>query len=282
MSTPSPPPLVDSPQARPAPPQTTEPVFYDPPVVVDRKRVGGKEVVLLTRSPDADPLWPTMGTGGELVVDEQGCVRLQTPGAMDDFLLEWPPGFSLGTDGGELLVLDDEGQEVARVGEEIAVGGGSGTSSEGRGDVPRECRRGEYWSIRNVRASPVTPQVELVSENETATFFRYSRALDFRGLRRGELSGELALADGDYGKWHVVGAEGFGADYVPLWPPGHYARTTDGGEVEVLDGSGRVVARTGERVSLRGGEIPEAGAPRELERLPEGTTGCPGSYWVVR
>ena len=60
--------------------------------------------------------------GGKLELDN-GCLR------MDKYLLIWPHGFSLRTEGEEILVIDDGGQVVARVGDKITVGGGEITDS---------------------------------------------------------------------------------------------------------------------------------------------------------
>lgn len=245
--------------------------------VVKRGSVGDRRILFVKREPGPEPLWPTMSVAGELAVDAEGCIRLLPPGDMPGWLLLWPSDYEFRTGGGEVRIHDGDGRIVAKEGDEIGVSGG-GSATERRG-VSEECRRGQYWDIDEVSASLVTPQVVPVSENDTAIFLRHSRSLDDQELREGELSGELALADGDYERCLVVRSTG--ADYfVPLWPPSHYARARDG-EVEALDGSGRIVARTGEQVRLGGGEIPEAGAPEEFERLPQ-TTGCPGPYWIVR
>lgn len=50
---------------------------------------------------------------GTLVVDKQGCLRLK-PGDLRGHLPVWPPGHSLGTEGGKLLILDDRGRVVAQ------------------------------------------------------------------------------------------------------------------------------------------------------------------------
>lgn len=140
-----------------APPtmETTEP-DTDPPVVVERKPAGREDVFFIKRAPGTDPLWPSMGAAGELVVDAEGCVRLRTPGERPDYLLEWPPGFSLSTEGGELRILNSERRVAARVGDEIRVDGAGGGTGRPP-NLPRECRRGEYWSIKDVSASPGTP-----------------------------------------------------------------------------------------------------------------------------
>jgi hypothetical protein len=62
---------------------------------------------------------------------------------------------------------------------------------------------------------------------------------------------------------------------VPIWPS-DYKLDTGSGEVRVLAGSGRVVARVGEEVYMSGGEI-----GRSLEGRRELEERCPGTYWIV-
>jgi hypothetical protein len=70
-------------------------------------------------------------------------------------------------------------------------------------------------------------------------------------------------------------------DYMPLWPPDYQARV-ENGEVEIVDGSGQVVARSGEEVRLAGGEIPRNWDADEYRQLYYALPGdCHGPYWVV-
>lgn len=68
---------------------------------------------------------------------------------------------------------------------------------------------------------------------------------------------------------------------TPIWPADYRARA-EGGGVAVLDGAGRVVARTGDRVTSKGStpnsldQIPRL--DRETRRRLEEQ--CPGEYWV--
>ncbi len=75
---------------------------------------------------------------------------------------------------------------------------------------------------------------------------------------------------------------GEGGSLVPVWPPS-FGLEASGGEVRVLNGKSRVVARVGDRVVIGGGEAPPA------ERLPavdertkrELQERCPGQYWLA-
>ncbi|MBA2363673.1 MAG: hypothetical protein H0V86_09105 [Chloroflexia bacterium] len=86
-----------------------------------------------------------------------------------------------------------------------------------------------------------------------------------------ELDGELT---GKGGCLEVV-------DHTLVWPSDYRARREDG-RVEVLDGSGRVVARVGDRVSGGGGETHSLGGwrlDRRTRRWLEERCGEP--YWIV-
>ena len=84
---------------------------------------------------------------GKLVLDN-GCLRV------DKYLIIWPHGFSLRTEGEEIQVIDSNGQVVARVGDEIYVGGGELPAEEARfieesitgQPLPDNCT-GPYWIV---------------------------------------------------------------------------------------------------------------------------------------
>ena len=86
-------------------------------------------------SPDAEVFFPKLKksvptplvmTIGELSVDEAGCLRVADKWARDErgWTPLWTPQYELDTRGGEVQVLDAKGRVVARVGEEVRMGGG--------------------------------------------------------------------------------------------------------------------------------------------------------------
>jgi hypothetical protein len=79
---------------------------------------------------------------GELVLDEDGYLRV-----CDNIIL-WPYGYSYDVRDGEIRITDDEGREVARVGEWVSIGGGQINASfaaEKIGhDLPEGCT-GPFW-----------------------------------------------------------------------------------------------------------------------------------------
>ena len=92
-------------------------------------------------------------TSGELVLDDEGCLRVKTAPRGPGAIPVWPAVFELDESGGEVSVLDEEGRVVARVGERVYMGGG---------EIPRDqielanerMRRelfercpGDYWIV---------------------------------------------------------------------------------------------------------------------------------------
>jgi hypothetical protein len=95
-------------------------------------------------------------TEGRLELDN-GYLRVDN---VDNYLLIWPHGFSLRTEGEEILVIDDNGQVFARVGDKITVGGGEIAIPEEEAKelieesivdqpLPDDCQ-GPYWIIGEV------------------------------------------------------------------------------------------------------------------------------------
>lgn len=112
---------------------------------VERESVRGQEVIFIKQRPEPPgSLSASAMGGGELVVDEEGCFRMISPGNEPGDMLIWPSDLEFSTDGSEVSILDDQGLVVARVGDKILVGGAS-TGDER--SVPEECRRGPYWEV---------------------------------------------------------------------------------------------------------------------------------------
>jgi hypothetical protein len=93
------------------------------------------------------------------------------------------------------------------------------------------------------------------------------------------VAGKLVLYDGDRCP-RVVSEDGL-IDTLPLWPPDYGARV-ENGEIEIVNGSGQVVARIGEGVRLGGGKIPVDWELDEYRGLYYELPGdCHGPYWIV-
>lgn len=83
-----------------------------------------------------------------------GCLRVNN--GYDNYLLVWPYGFSLNTEGDVIQVIDDTGQSVVRVGDKIKVGGGecAGCTSKDiakfSAELPSDRCSGPYWIVAEV------------------------------------------------------------------------------------------------------------------------------------
>jgi hypothetical protein len=70
--------------------------------------------------------YPDAWGGGKLVVDEEGCLRTKYSADDPGEVILWPSGFELDTTGGKKMrVLNRNGRVVARVDEEVVMGGGA-------------------------------------------------------------------------------------------------------------------------------------------------------------
>jgi len=87
---------------------------------------------------------------GELELDD-GYLRVKY--FDDNYLLIWPHGFSLLTEGKEIQVIDSDGQVVTRVGDRIKVGGGEVPAEIVEKYIgqplPDNCT-GPYWIVSEV------------------------------------------------------------------------------------------------------------------------------------
>ncbi len=224
---------------------------------------------------------------GQLVLVD-GCLRVQSIYDDTSYLPVWPPEFALRSEDDSIQVLDGTGQVVAKVGEEIYMGGGEGSASVMaecvRQQLPATCT-GPYWIVGegvrpNLRRDSDLFSVEIISRDDRSFFLFHKKAvLDDWAEHDASLSGELVLWDHNR-CLRVVSESGLG-DYLPLWPA-EYAVRVAGDEVEILDGSGEVVARVGQQVHLNGGDIPVVWDLEPyrnlLDELPRD---CHGPYWIV-
>jgi hypothetical protein len=94
---------------------------------------------------------------GRLVVDEVGCFRLRDDraGGRGD-LVVWPPGYSMRVEDGEIQIVRGGGQTIARVGDNVRMGGGQiATSTGSHGmyeeflNIPEKCT-GPLWIVGEV------------------------------------------------------------------------------------------------------------------------------------
>lgn len=85
---------------------------------------------------------------GELVI-VNGCFYV------DNYLLLWPHGFSINTDGEVIQIIDDADKAIARVGDKVKLGGGGGEMSNEHiaqysAELPNDRCSGPYWIVEEV------------------------------------------------------------------------------------------------------------------------------------
>lgn len=112
-----------------------------------------------------------------LEMDNNGCLRVKC--FDDNYLLIWPHGFSMRTEGEEIQVIDSNGQIVACVGDIVNVSGGEVAVEEAEArelidtiaehPLPDDCQ-GPYWIVGEMVEVVYNRSVEsgdLVSSDET-------------------------------------------------------------------------------------------------------------------
>ena len=224
---------------------------------------------------------------GTLVLVD-GCLRVNSIHGDGSYLPLWPPEFGLAAEGDSVRVLDGAGEAVARVGEEVYMGGGTRSlesiPESAREQLPPGC--GEpVWIVGegvrpNLRRDSDLFSLQVISSTERSfLLLRKKPVLDEWAESGSSASGTLVLWEGQ--RCPRIWSERGAGNCLPLWPENTSARFFDG-EVEIVNGLDEVIARTGEEVSVRGGVVPggwESERYRELYHELPGD--CHGLYWVV-
>jgi hypothetical protein len=224
---------------------------------------------------------------GRLVLAD-GCLRIESVHGDGSQLPIWPPEFDLAAQGDEIQVLDGEGRVVARVGEEVYMGGGGGSATALAGCVreqlPDACS-GPYWIVGDGVRPNLKRDSDLFTLDEVETparsFFLLHKQPLLDGWIEGEsqLTGKLVLWD--YDRCPRIATESVRGNFLPLWPP-DYSAIVEDGAIAIVDGAGRVVARVGEQVTLGGGSIPHSWDSEEYRQLFHELPGdCSPPYWIV-
>ena len=109
---------------------------------------------------------------GKLVLDGEGCLRVESSRQGGTWIPVWPANLRLETGGSKVRVADGGGRTVAEVGKKVSMGGGEfglppnvvdpGTARELRSRCP-----GHYW----IAATPSTtsPRVPEISRPPEST-----------------------------------------------------------------------------------------------------------------
>ena len=202
--------------------------------------------------------------GVELVVKD-GCLTGRGPSP--SYLLIWPDGFTLDSTGNLLRISSRSGSTVATVGDKVRL---SGRAVEADSDLQREISRhlkgrceGPYYLVGD-DVAVVNDESEVVSVPGTSIYFPRRKTVMTR------THGLFDTGEG-HSPQFVLQLQGDclviedGENYVVRWPAGFYPSVDDSGAVEVKNGGGETIARTGDKLRFRGGrhhgiDIPECDA----------------------
>ena len=196
---------------------------------------------------------------GELVLDGR-CLRLK--GSSTTII--WPAGFAPHVEGGVVQVRNGAGRIIAKVGDEIA--GGGGYFDLGGGDCS-----GPAWRANKIKALPDAEvyfprQDGTLAPDQEPERFVGKLALNGKCL---EVDAAVRVSD----RSHIP--------YPPLiiWPSTFAVRVEDG-SVGIVDAGGRVVARVGDEVQFSAFDLSYQQA-MEHGGLHEITPACSSPYWAA-
>lgn len=197
---------------------------------------------------------------------ENGCLRMLGPSST--YLLIWPDDFTLGSSDRLPAIRDPGGTIRATVGDEVRFSGRvvtdrSDLAREIAASIPEKCQ-GPYYLVGDDVTVIDAQEPEEVTVLGTALFF--PRHQTWRNKPH-LVADTLEMHSGPFdlvldGNCLVVSDD---QEYVVRWPPGFYLFVNEDGVVEVRNGGGRTIARSGDRLRFRGGriydvEIPECDA----------------------
>jgi len=214
-----------------------------------------------------------------------------------DAIIIWQPDYFLNNDNGTIEILDRDGEVVARVGEEVVMGGGHTGSAEYvnrllKEPLPQDCQ-GPFWLqgggtrlSLNFSSDLFSLEVILFEDHEFY-FMKKKPLLDEAATLKREITGKLVASYGETPlrcpHIHVDAkpAENKGSvQYTTLWPADYRARL-ENGVFEILDGAGNVVLRDGEEVKIEGSVLYGANSDVTGQLLDELPGGCFQPYLIV-
>jgi hypothetical protein len=224
---------------------------------------------------------------GHLVIID-GCLRIESLYGDQSYFPIWPPEFSLSMDSDEIVILDGDGILVGSVGEEIYMGGGTGSTNSlsdcVRQQLPENCD-GPFWVVGegvrpNIQSNSELIQLEVISTTERTGFLiTKTHLLDDWVDEPSTISGVLRMYTPQ--RCPRIQSESGITDYLPIWPP-EYSLVFKDGKVEVTDSNGKVIASEGSDLVVNGGPIPHSWDSEAYRQLYHDVPGdCFGPYWIV-
>lgn len=218
---------------------------------------------------------------GEMVL-EDGYLRV------DGTLIIWQPDYFVHNNEGTIEVLDRKGKVVARVGEEVYMGGGEDRpfNKDLREPLPQDIE-GPFWiqgggTRLNLNFSSDLFSLEIITSGDHKYYFLKKKPLlEELTEQKITITGKLVASYGEnLLRCPHIGIESKNTHYTPIWPANYQARV-EAGVLEIVDGDGQVAVRDGEEVSLEGFRLSGINSeiPRQLnEELPGE---CYRTYLIV-
>jgi len=220
---------------------------------------------------------------GELMLVND-CLRIKSVFNGESYLPVWPPGFSSGDDEGEIVICDNEGHIVGRVGREIFMGGGevSGDRLEQYLEpAALDTCEGPYWIVGqgvrlNIPDHPTLVDLSVIEYQEgrlvlplqnegLIKWVKTTRLSTFGGILSASTSATCPRLRSESGL----------QDYAVIWPAGYQLQVVQG-EIQILNKGGNVVAKEGDKLVLVG----EILAPSRHNDLYEKLVDqLPGDCW---
>ena len=189
------------------------------------------------------------------------CLRLK-----DGPTIIWPAGFEPHVDRGVVQVRNGAGRVIARVGDEIAMGGGYSSTDYD------SCAGGTFTG----HSTKVLPDVEVYFPQQDGTLGTEQEMERFVGTL--VLDGKCLEVDDTIRVKDRVIMPG-GGRYLLIWPES-FALDLDDGVAGIVDATGRVVAWVGDEVEFSAVSVSYQDA-MDHSGLREISPACGGGYWVV-
>ena len=220
---------------------------------------------------------------GEMVL-KNGYLRI------GDSLVIWQPDYFLNNNNGTIEILDKDGKVVAREGEEVYMGGGEipldYVNKILKEPLPADCAGPYFLQGDGTRLSlnfkselfglTVVPFVK-----QKFCFLTAKPSLDEAITQKITVTGTFAAGYAGKGLRIPLIRSDLGSvenrrsiQYTPFWPSEYTARISDD-LIEIVDGTGNVVARDGEQVTIAGRVLYEFNsiAMQLFHELPGGISG---------
>ena len=237
-----------------------EVTVFDPENEATEVRLSDPDVLLLRQKTviSINRVFQLASGVGELVLDGQ-CLRLN-----GKTTIIWPAGFTPHVQDGEVHVRNGAGRTIAKVGDEIAGGGGYRESEHG--EYP-----GEVFRVHDIKVLPAVEVYFPRQDGTLATGRVYERVI-------GELvvNGKCLELDNAI---HVRDGSDVLEPVLLIWPSTFELKMEDG-DAKIVDSAGRVVARVGDRVQFSAFKL-TYGQAIEHGGLEEITPACSAPYWAV-